>query len=252
MEHNPTDPPRARADRARHWLALVADAAFLIACLFLLYTALGGEVRSRTALFRITLTEANRPTQLCVLLLLIGRLRPSTGASSPPRDHTRSDRPTLAAVLHALDLRLRCRLSRLPPTAARQCDEPLRVAGPPRAVPSPLPSHPAARPRESPHHAVSHRPVRDLPLGAGAPDHLDASEPRANDLLQRIPVASQDGLARFRNPAENPWPVPPSRDSTVYGTGSRRPDDPSSPEATCVVPVANPGIQQLIHTEYRC
>jgi hypothetical protein len=47
MERSPTDPPRARADRARHWLALVADAAFLVASLFLLYTALGGEVRWR-------------------------------------------------------------------------------------------------------------------------------------------------------------------------------------------------------------
>jgi hypothetical protein len=45
MERSPTDPPRARADRARHWLALVADAAFLVASLFLLYTALGGKVR---------------------------------------------------------------------------------------------------------------------------------------------------------------------------------------------------------------
>jgi hypothetical protein len=108
MERNPTDPPRARADRARHWLALVADAAFLIACLFLLYTALGGEVRWRTALFRITLTETNRPTQLCVLLLLIKAVFGLDRGlfASLATTHVPIVQP-LAAVLHALDLRLR-------------------------------------------------------------------------------------------------------------------------------------------------
>ena len=108
MERDPTDPPRARADRARHWLALVADAAFLVACLFLLYTALGGEVRWRTALFRITLTETNRPTQICVLLLLIKAVFGLDRGLFASLATTRVPIVgPLAAVLHALDRRLR-------------------------------------------------------------------------------------------------------------------------------------------------
>ena len=108
MGLHPTDPPRARADRAWHWLALVADASFLVACLFLLYTALGGEVRWRTALFRITLTETNRPIQICVWLLLIKAVFGLDRGlfASLATTHVPIVRP-LAAVLHALDRRLR-------------------------------------------------------------------------------------------------------------------------------------------------
>jgi TRAP-type C4-dicarboxylate transport system permease small subunit len=71
MEHVRIDAPDALGDRARHWLAVIADLAFLVACLFVVYTSFGGEVHWKTAFFRITLTEPNRPIQLCVLALAV-------------------------------------------------------------------------------------------------------------------------------------------------------------------------------------
>jgi hypothetical protein len=58
----------------RQPLAVIADAAFLIAGLFVLYTVFGGAVRWKTALFRITLTEPTRPLQICLLALVIKML----------------------------------------------------------------------------------------------------------------------------------------------------------------------------------
>ena len=196
MERDPTHPPQARGDRARHWLALVADAAFLVASLFLLYTALGGEVRWRTALFRITLTDTNRPTQVCVLASAHqGGPRPRPVSSPPSRPRAfRSSDPS-PPYLHALDVRLRAvflayRLPLLVSATSLFVSLGLLELYL-RHFPHTLPT-----PSQPPHHAISHRPVLDLPA-AGVPDHLDASERRATHRLQRIPVASQDGLAGF-------------------------------------------------------
>jgi lysophospholipase L1-like esterase len=63
--------PKGSPRTKRQWLAIVADATLLVASLFVLYTVLGGEVRWKTAFFRITLTESDRPIQICALVLLI-------------------------------------------------------------------------------------------------------------------------------------------------------------------------------------
>lgn len=92
----------------RQWLAIVADAALLAACFFALYTLFGGEVRWRTAFFRMTLTEPDRPIQICVLVLLIkavvGLDRGLFAALATIRLPVVGP---VAALLHALDRRLR-------------------------------------------------------------------------------------------------------------------------------------------------
>lgn len=92
----------------RQWLAAGADAAFVVAGLFALYTLFGGEVRWRTAFFRITLTEPNRPIQVCVLVLLIKAVVGLDRGLFAALVTTRL--PVVgpvAAFLHALDQRLR-------------------------------------------------------------------------------------------------------------------------------------------------
>jgi hypothetical protein len=88
--------------------AVLLDAAFLVAGLFLLYTLLGGEVRWKTPLFRITLTEPDRPVQVCLLALAAKAVLGLDGGLLAALAGTRLPvvRP-LAAGLHALDRRLR-------------------------------------------------------------------------------------------------------------------------------------------------
>jgi hypothetical protein len=92
----------------RQWLAIVADAILLVAGLFVLYTLFGGEVRWKSAVFRITLTEPNRPIQICILVFLIkvvGGLDRGLFASLATT-HLPVVGPG-AALVHALELRLR-------------------------------------------------------------------------------------------------------------------------------------------------
>jgi hypothetical protein len=92
---------------AGRWLAIAADVALLLAGLFVLYTLLGGELHWKSSLFRITLTEPNRPVQICLLILLVKAvfgltegLFASLARTGPPGVGT------LAAGVHALDRRL--------------------------------------------------------------------------------------------------------------------------------------------------
>jgi hypothetical protein len=92
----------------RQWLAIVADAALFVAGLSALYTLFGGEVRWRTAFFRITLTEPHRPIEICVLLVLIKAVAGlDRGLFASLATIRLPVVGPAAAFLHALDRRLR-------------------------------------------------------------------------------------------------------------------------------------------------
>jgi lysophospholipase L1-like esterase len=100
-------PLEASRRSKRQWPAIVADTALLVAGLFALYTLFGGEVRWKTALFRITLTELDRPLQISLLAILVkvifGLDRGLFAAVATSR------LPVLAraaAFVHAIDRRL--------------------------------------------------------------------------------------------------------------------------------------------------
>jgi acetyltransferase AlgX (SGNH hydrolase-like protein) len=103
---------RSRRDVPRSptcgWLAVVADVGFVVAALLLLYTALGGEIRWGTALFRITLTEPKRPIQACVLILLVKAIAGlDQGLFAALATTGIPMVAPVAALLHVLDRRLR-------------------------------------------------------------------------------------------------------------------------------------------------
>jgi lysophospholipase L1-like esterase len=92
----------------RQWQAIVADAALLVASLFVLYTLFGGEVRWKTPFFRITLTEPNRPVQICVLVLLLKAVAGlDRGLFAALASSSLPVVGPVAALAHALDRRLR-------------------------------------------------------------------------------------------------------------------------------------------------
>lgn len=250
MERDP-----AEASRARYWLALIADAAFLVACVLLLYILFGGEVRWKTALFRITLTEPKRPIQVGLLILLgkavVGLDRGLF--ASLANTHLPIVRP-LGAVLHALDRRLRA--------AVLTYRVPLLVSATsllvslgvlelylryfPHTLPRALANHVASAYHTGPSGIYRYAP--ELHMRLMHPSHEQSMYFNGHRWRHRTDSRG------FRNPAERPTAsVVLLGDSIVYGHGVEEVSTIRHHlEAILGRPVANLGIQgSSIHEEYQ-
>jgi hypothetical protein len=241
--------------RRPRWPAVLVDAIFLAASLFLVYTLLGGEVRWKTPLFRITLTEPDRPVQVCVLALVLKAVLGLDGGLLAALAATRLPvvRP-LAAGLHALDRRLRgLYLTYRAPLALAAAvllaslgvlEAYFRLL--PHTLPPALANHVAAAYHTGP--SGIYRYAADLGIDLMRPHHERTMYFNGYRWRHRTDAWG------FRNPVDRATAtVVLAGDSMVYGHGV---DETSTVrhhlEALLGEPVANLGLQgSSIHQEYQ-
>jgi hypothetical protein len=243
--------PEASLSPTHQWLAVVADVALIIAVLLLLYTVLGGDIRWATAFFRITLTEPKRPIQACLLILLvktIGRL--DRGLFAGLATTRVPVVAPIAALFHALDLRLR--VYRVPllisvgsvVLSLAILEFVLRTF--PLALPHPLANYLTTRYHSGPSGIYRYAPEL----------HMNLMRPHDERVLyfNGYRWHHRTDSRGFRNPVEREHAsVVLLGDSIVYGHGVEEPATIRSHLETILgQPVANLGRQgSSIHDEYQ-
>jgi hypothetical protein len=251
MRSRPVVPPSP----SRRWLAAAADVGFLVALFLLVYTALGGEIRWSTPFFRMTLTEPKRPIQVSILILLVKAIAgldqglfPALATAGVPVVGT------VAALLHALDRRLRAVfLAYRVPLVISAGSLVVSLA----VVELGLRSFPLALPHALANHLTTRYHTGPSGIYRYAPAlHMNVMRPRDDRVLYFNGYLwhHRTDSRGFRNPVERDHAsIVLLGDSIVYGHGVEETATIRSHLETMLgAPVANLGRQgSSIHDEYQ-